>query len=213
MDGVGITPGIGTVVSTEEIDTLNGGAVPTQHVQRIALVGITADGQVVDLGSTGALPVDGSSVVQPVSGVDGEPIVMALSEDVTAEIVSLPLPTDASTESTQSAVLAAVNAVEATISGTPAVELGGATATAIADAATATATKYVGVTVANTSTTARAEVRVRNTNVSGTILDSIHLGPGESVSYTYPRGRTAASGTIYIQVVSGAVEGSIFSVA
>jgi len=91
------------------------------------------------------------------------------------------------------------------------VDLAAATPTAIVDAATVSATRYIGVTVCETSGSAAAKVRVRNQNVSGVILDSITLQANESVSYTYPRGRSAASGTIYLQVVSGAVEGSVFS--
>jgi hypothetical protein len=52
-DNVAITAGSGTTVSTEEVTTLNGGAVSAQHVQRIAAAVRTADGTAVDLpGST-----------------------------------------------------------------------------------------------------------------------------------------------------------------
>jgi hypothetical protein len=81
---------------------------------------------------------------------------------------------------------------------------------AITDTATATASRYVGITIAETAG-ALAKVRVRNASVSGTMLDTITLQANESVSYTYPRGRSAASGTIYVQVVSGTVEGSVFT--
>lgn len=43
------TPPNGTVISTEEVTTLNGGAVTAQQVQRIALALRTADGTAVDL--------------------------------------------------------------------------------------------------------------------------------------------------------------------
>lgn len=52
-DNVAITAGSGTTVSTEEITTLNGGAVSAQHIQRVAAAIRTADGTAVDLpGST-----------------------------------------------------------------------------------------------------------------------------------------------------------------
>jgi hypothetical protein len=52
-DNVAITAGSGTTVSTEEVTTLNGGAVSAQHVQRVAAAVRTADGTAVDLpGST-----------------------------------------------------------------------------------------------------------------------------------------------------------------
>jgi hypothetical protein len=91
------------------------------------------------------------------------------------------------------------------------VDLSAATPTAIADGATASATKYIGITVSETTNAATAKVRVRNGNATGTILDTITLVANESVSYTYPRGRAAVSGTVYLQVVSGAVEGSVFT--
>src|SRR4051794_8893654 len=107
-----------------------------------------------------------------------------------ASISSLPLPTGASTEATLAALLAALSP------GTP---------TAFANAGTITATRLRGVTIANTSTTARAQIRLRNSVVTGTILDTITLGPGESVSYSYPAGRTVAAGTLYMELVSGTV--------
>ena len=91
------------------------------------------------------------------------------------------------------------------------VDLAAATPTAIAEAATVSATKYVGISVSETTGSATAKVRVRNANAAGTILDTITLQGNESVSHTYPRGRSAASGTVYVQVVSGAVEGSVFT--
>lgn len=91
------------------------------------------------------------------------------------------------------------------------VDLSAANPTTIIDAATVAASKYIGVTVANMSTTATARVRVRNQNVSGVILDTLPLAQSEALSYTYPRGRAAASGTVYIEVASGTVEGSVFT--
>jgi hypothetical protein len=53
-DNVPITAGSGTTVSTEEVTTLNGGAVSAQHVQRVAAAVRTADGTAVDLPGTTA---------------------------------------------------------------------------------------------------------------------------------------------------------------
>lgn len=52
-DNIAITAGSGTTVSTEEITTLNGGAVSAQHLQRIAVAVRTGDGAArdIDLGS------------------------------------------------------------------------------------------------------------------------------------------------------------------
>ena len=47
-DGIGITQGSGATASTEEITTLNGGAVSAQHVQRIVPATRTADGIAID---------------------------------------------------------------------------------------------------------------------------------------------------------------------
>lgn len=52
------TPPAGTVVSTEEVTTLNGGAVTAQQVQRIALALRTADGAAVDLPGDAANGLD-----------------------------------------------------------------------------------------------------------------------------------------------------------
>lgn len=92
------------------------------------------------------------------------------------------------------------------------VELTPATATAFSDTGTITSiTKLRGLSIANTSLTARAQIRLRNSVVGGTILATVTLAPGESVDYSYPAGRTAASGTIYMQLVSGTVEGSVYA--
>lgn len=108
------------------------------------------------------------------------------------------------TQTTMAAVLAKLNA-------SLAVNLPASTATAFADAGTIAAGTYRGITIKNTSTTATAEVAIRNQNVTGTILDTITLAGNESVRETYPAGRAAASGTIYMQLVAGAVSGSVFA--
>ena len=59
-DNVTITSGSGTTISTEEVTTLNGGAVTAQQVQRVAIASRTADGTAVDITGTvsGGLKVD-----------------------------------------------------------------------------------------------------------------------------------------------------------
>ncbi len=47
-DNVPITAGSGTKVSTEEVTTLNGGAVEAQHIQRTVPATRTADGTAID---------------------------------------------------------------------------------------------------------------------------------------------------------------------
>jgi len=47
-DNIAVTAGSGTIVSTEEVTTLNGGAVSAQHLQRIANAFVTADGAARD---------------------------------------------------------------------------------------------------------------------------------------------------------------------
>lgn len=52
-DTVPITAGSGTIISTEEVTTLNGVVVSAQHLQRVAAAVVTADGVAVDIpGST-----------------------------------------------------------------------------------------------------------------------------------------------------------------
>lgn len=71
-DTIAITAGSGTTVSTEEITTLNGSAVSAQHIQRVAVASRTADGTAVDLiGSTadGLLVNLGTNNDVTVSGV------------------------------------------------------------------------------------------------------------------------------------------------
>ncbi len=48
-DNIAITPGTGATVSTEEVTTLNGGAVSAQHVQRTVQSARTANGVAVDV--------------------------------------------------------------------------------------------------------------------------------------------------------------------
>lgn len=74
-DNVAITPGVGASVSTEEVTTLNGGAVSARHVQRVGAAFITGDGQAVDA-ATGAGNV--GSNVQRVTLCDDGPLVTAI---------------------------------------------------------------------------------------------------------------------------------------
>lgn len=60
-DTIDITAGAGTKVSTEEVTTLNGGAVSAQHVQRVVPAARTADGAAVDLGT----PHDAAAAAVP----------------------------------------------------------------------------------------------------------------------------------------------------
>jgi hypothetical protein len=54
-----------------------------------------------------------------------------------------------------------------------------------------------------------AHVRVYdNTTNSGTLLDSVKLASGESVGTWYERGKRAGTG-VYVDIVSGTVEGSV----
>lgn len=53
-DNVAITAGSGTTISTEEVTTLNGGAVSAQQVQRVAIASRTADGTAIDIPATTA---------------------------------------------------------------------------------------------------------------------------------------------------------------
>lgn len=71
-DNVAITAGSGTTISTEEITTLNGGAVSAQHLQRIAAAIRTADGTAVDLPGDAAngLDVDVTRVTGTVTTSD-----------------------------------------------------------------------------------------------------------------------------------------------
>jgi hypothetical protein len=56
-DNIAVTPGTGATVSTEEITTLNGGAVSAQHAQRVILSIRTADGVASDVTSSTPQPV------------------------------------------------------------------------------------------------------------------------------------------------------------
>jgi hypothetical protein len=56
-DNVTITPGSGATISTEEVTTLNGGAVTAQQVQRMTPAVITANGTALDVTSTNPLPI------------------------------------------------------------------------------------------------------------------------------------------------------------
>jgi len=84
-DNVSITAGSGVTVSSEEVTTLNGGAVSAQQVQRVAvasrtadgtavdLIGTTADGLLVNLGTNNDVTITGGGVAH--DGADsGNPI-------------------------------------------------------------------------------------------------------------------------------------------
>lgn len=69
---------------------------------------------------------------------------------------------------------------------------------------------YHGTVVRNTSSSATATVRVYDDDnaATGTLLDTIQLAASESVGTWYERGKRAAVG-IYVDIVSGSVEGSV----
>jgi hypothetical protein len=75
-DNIAVTAGSGTTVSTEEITTLNGGAVSAQHVQRVIVATRTADGTAIDanLGGLGYETVAASQTdqVMGASGATGD---------------------------------------------------------------------------------------------------------------------------------------------
>lgn len=84
-DNVTLNPGTGgAVVSTEEVTTLNGGAVSAQQVQRIIPAVRTADGTAVDVVSTAPLPMTlygsgGNQVI--VSSVGGMEVDGSIAHD------------------------------------------------------------------------------------------------------------------------------------
>lgn len=66
---------------------------------------------------------------------------------------------------------------------------------------------YMGFTLAETAG-GTAKVRVRQASASGTILDTIPMAAGEGVADYYPQG-IRCDGDLYIEIVSGTVEGSV----
>lgn len=60
-----------------------------------------------------------------------------------------------------------------------------------------------------TSGSAGAHVRLRNGAVGGDIVASIKLGAGESVGEDYDN-PIGVAGKVYVQLVSGAVEGALY---
>lgn len=82
-----------SVISTEEITTLNGGAVSAQHVQRVGIASRTADGTAIDLPGTTA---DGLLV-----NLGGNNDV-TVTGDVAITAAALPLPSGAATAANQS---------------------------------------------------------------------------------------------------------------
>lgn len=92
------TPPSGTVVSTEEVSTLNGSAVAAQQVQRVIPAIRTGDGTAVDI------PGDSSN------GIDVD--VTRVSGTVAISAASLPLPSGAATSANQSSELTLIGAVD-----------------------------------------------------------------------------------------------------
>lgn len=77
-------------------------------------------------------------------------------------------------------------------------------------AARATAAIYRGFAFRNTSDVEDATVRIFDnaSAASGTLLETIELGPEESTSDYYDSGIWAENG-IFVSVVAGAIEGSV----
>lgn len=71
-------------------------------------------------------------------------------------------------------------------------------------------TVYHGFSLRNTSGAATATVRIwaHPDKAEGALLDTVHLAESESAREYYPEGVVADSG-LYVEVVSGAVEGSV----
>lgn len=70
------------------------------------------------------------------------------------------------------------------------------------------ASRYHGFAVRETTGTDPAVVRVREASGAGELLDTISLLPGESLGAWYQTGMVIRGG-VYVDVVSGAVEGTI----
>ena len=81
-------------------------------------------------------------------------------------------------------------------------------------AVSANPTYYLGFTIRETSGSAAAVVRIFDnaSAASGTVLDEIALSAGESAREWYGMGGLRASSGVYVQVVSGAVAGSVRTV-
>jgi len=75
-DNVTVTQGSGTSISTEEVTTLNGGAVSAQHVQRVVPAMRTADGTASDL-ACGAGAVSTSTL--RVTSASDDPLVTRMA--------------------------------------------------------------------------------------------------------------------------------------
>lgn len=83
-DGVGISSVGSTIVSTEEITTLNGGAASAQHVQRITPTVITANGTAVDVTAAAPLPVTISGGATAANQATGNTALSAIQTAVEA---------------------------------------------------------------------------------------------------------------------------------
>jgi hypothetical protein len=100
-DNVAITAGSGTTVSTEEITTLNGGAVSAQHIQRVAaairtadgaavdLPGSTADGLLVNLGANNDVTVTGTVTVNAGTNMNTSALALESGGNLAAAATSL----------------------------------------------------------------------------------------------------------------------------
>jgi 2-methylaconitate cis-trans-isomerase PrpF len=72
----------------------------------------------------------------------------------------------------------------------------------------ANGTFYCGIGLRE-SAGAVATVRIRETNVTGKILDSVQFAANASISYYYGDAPIYCDGPIYMELVAGAVEGTV----
>lgn len=67
----------------------------------------------------------------------------------------------------------------------------------------------VGWSFEETSETLGAKIRLRDGTITGTVIATIPLLPGEGVNHSYPTALMVPSRKLFVEVVSGSVEGSL----
>lgn len=87
-DNVAITAGSGTLISTEEITTLNGGAVSAQHMQRFMLATSPSNNTGTDVSLTNPLPSRIAAYNYPVSTANSSTSQLAAGATFTGTIES-----------------------------------------------------------------------------------------------------------------------------
>jgi hypothetical protein len=169
-DNLGYTQGSGSTVSTEEVTTLNGGAVTAQHMQRVAAAISTANGVGIDLpgDATNGLDVD----VTRVSG--NVTVVQATAANLNAAVTGT-VTANAGTGSFTVAQATAAN-LNATVTGT---------VTANAGTGNFTVTQATAANLQTTTTLAAGTAyagRVRITDGTNDLtVDTVH-NDGESAT-------------------------------